>query len=340
MWVDTSATGAGAPTPSTDYFVTTVGTPLLFSAAQLAKNDADPSGASLNIVDVGDTANNGIVTGTAASGFTYHAEGGVRRYRHDPILGARPGRPCRCGHHLCHGPRRRQHGSGADRRVGMWRGRIRVSRCLCIPSANDSDPDGDAFSIVSVDTPAHGTVVQLRERLLSTRRTRRSRVRRRSRTRSRTPPGLLGVEHRDGVGRHVRRRGTGAPTPSTDYFVTTVGTPLLFSAAQLAKNDVDPSGHEFEHRRCGRYREQRDRDRARRRRGSRTRRRRGSSVTTRSNTWCSTRPAMSVWAPSLSRSSPPATRITRRSRSPTPPSAAAGESVFVSTVGERFGSRW
>ncbi len=83
VWVDTSETGAGAPTPQTDYFVTTEDTPLGFTAAQLAANDTDPTGEELNIVDVGDTSNNGTVTGSGGVGVHVHAAVGVCGSGHD-----------------------------------------------------------------------------------------------------------------------------------------------------------------------------------------------------------------------------------------------------------------
>ena len=38
----------------------------------------------------------------------------------------------------------------------MWRGRTR-GRGQVFVTGNDSDPDGDSFGVVGVDTPAHGS---------------------------------------------------------------------------------------------------------------------------------------------------------------------------------------
>jgi PKD repeat protein len=240
LWVDTGVSGTGQPTPADDYFVTTEGTPLSFTAAQLSANDSDPQGQVVSIVDIADSTNNGQVTGSVAAGFTFSPRVGFTgqdKFEYLVVDG---------DGHVGVGEVFVQVVSASDtnRAPVARRDVARVfsgTETYVATSGNDSDPDGHGFSVVSVDRPAHGSVRSFGSSYFFF-----------------TPDvGFSGLETvrytiRDSLGLLASSTvslwvdtgvsGTGQPTPADDYFVTTEGTPLSFTAAQLSANDSDPQG--------------------------------------------------------------------------------------------------
>ncbi len=217
--VDSSTTGAGAPTPQTDYFVTPEATSVGFAASDLAANDTDPQGQASTLVAVSDSSNSGAVTGTGP--FTFTPRSGFVGQDTIEYLVVDPDGHVGVGtvyvQVLAAGDTNQA--PVARRDVERTNKGVQV---FVTATANDSDPDGDSFSVVSVDTPAHGTVIVA---------VRTTSITRRRRTFSGTETitytvrdsgGLLGTGTVT-VWVDTSETGAGAPTPQTDYFVTTGG---------------------------------------------------------------------------------------------------------------------
>ena len=106
-------------------------------------------------------------------------------------------------------------------------------------TGNDSDPDGDSFGVVGVDTPAHGSAYFGSSYMYYT-----------------PAVGFAGVETmtytlRDSHGLSSRGQvvvwvdtatGPGAPETERDYLVATLGASVSFDDAFLLRNDTDPAG--------------------------------------------------------------------------------------------------
>ena len=156
LWVDTGVSGTGQPTPADDYFVTTEGTPLSFTAAQLSANDSDAQGQVVSIVDIADSTNLGIVEGSVASGFTFTPRAGFTGQDTFEYLVVDP------QGHVAVGEVFVQVVSATSTN----RPPVAVADVAASPSgaqvyipvtSNDSDPDGNGFSLVSVGSSARGT---------------------------------------------------------------------------------------------------------------------------------------------------------------------------------------
>ena len=131
-----------------------------FTTADLLANDDDPQGQALTVVAVSEPSNDGALTGTLATGFTYTPS-------NDPALSTPTTRlnylVTDTDGHVAQGqlvdphPRRRRPQPATRRRARHARPTT-ASRSSVFVTGNDFDPDGDPFSVVEVATPAHGTV--------------------------------------------------------------------------------------------------------------------------------------------------------------------------------------
>ena len=106
------------------------------------------------------------------------------------------------------------------------------------PLANDYDPEGESISILSVATPAHGTVSNQGSYFTYTPVATFSGTE----TITYTVRDSTGVTATGTVIVQVdsSSTGTGAPTPQQDHYATTFDHALNFTYAQLAANDTDP----------------------------------------------------------------------------------------------------
>ncbi len=72
VWVDTRAeSGAESPDANTDYLYVYQGSSVGVHHRAALANDSDPQNQTLTVVAVSEPSNNGILTGTLATGFTY-----------------------------------------------------------------------------------------------------------------------------------------------------------------------------------------------------------------------------------------------------------------------------
>ena len=71
VWVDTGTDSTQFPDLLTDYFYAYQGASVGFSTAQLLANDSDPQNQTITVVAVSEPSNNGTLTGTTTTGYTY-----------------------------------------------------------------------------------------------------------------------------------------------------------------------------------------------------------------------------------------------------------------------------
>ena len=154
--------------PNTDYFYVYQGSSVGFTTAQLLANDSDPQSQTLTVVAVSEPSNNGTLTGTLATGYTYTP--GPTPPSSAPTANSTTSSPTptatspKAPSPSASSPpttptttrRRSRHGTA----------RTRATTVAVYVLGNDFDPDGDSFSVVEVATPAHGTVVSSLEQLI------------------------------------------------------------------------------------------------------------------------------------------------------------------------------
>ena len=127
------------------------------AATDLTGNDADPDRQALAVAAVEDSANDGTVTGSAATGFTYTPKPGFTGTDAFTYLVTDP------DGHLAQGTATIQVEPTGSTNTAPVTGpdvaRTNPGTYVYVyPLGNDHDPDGDSFGIYSVATPAHGTV--------------------------------------------------------------------------------------------------------------------------------------------------------------------------------------
>ena len=71
VWVDSGVAGAESPVADDDYAVVYQDATVGFTTGDLIANDDDPQGQALSVVAVSEPSNDGVLTGSLATGFTY-----------------------------------------------------------------------------------------------------------------------------------------------------------------------------------------------------------------------------------------------------------------------------
>ena len=158
MWVDTGVTGPETPLPLADYTFVYQGASVSLTTAQLLSNDSDPQNQPLTVVSVSEPGIEGVLTGDSATGFAFTPS-------LDPTL-------IDTDHALNYLV------TDTDGHVAQSNIIIRILANedpnrppVAVPdtasttgeainvftTGNDFDPDGDAFSVVNIVNPAHGT---------------------------------------------------------------------------------------------------------------------------------------------------------------------------------------
>ena len=241
--VDTGAAGPQTPNPFIDYFVVRQGSSVGFSVADLLANDNEPQGQPMTVIAVSQPANGGTLTGSVAGGFTYTPGGEASFVGHDFDLAYLVVDPD--GHVAQETIRIRILAADDTNRAPVARDdvvRTDLNASVQVtPLGNDFDPDDDAFSIVSMLQPAHGTVTSFGPTHFV----------------YEPDTGFSGTDSvtyvlRDGHGLVASGRvtvhvDTGAagpqtPNPFIDYFVVRQGSSVGFSVGDLLANDNEPQG--------------------------------------------------------------------------------------------------
>ena len=242
VWVDTTVIGAESPLAFADYFYVKQGESIGFSTAQLLSNDNDPQSQALSVVAVSDPGNDGVLTGSAANGGLSYTPSTDPTFANvetqlDYLLLDPDG-------HVVQGEIKIQIlAAGDTNQPPVARDDVTLVGAGGGASAfvlnNDFDPDGDGFSVVSVDTPAHGTIAFGSSFV------------------SYFPvAGFVGADVvtyqiRDSHGLTATATVTvwvdsdanaGTPLPGTDYFYVYQGGSVGFTTAELLSNDTDPHG--------------------------------------------------------------------------------------------------
>ena len=244
VWVDSGVSGPESPDPGRDHLVVYQGSSIAFTAADLLVNDSDPQGQLLTVVAVSEPSNVGILTGSVTTGFVYTPNIDPTTVDTDNDLD-----------YLV---------IDTDGHVSQQRITVRIlaatdtnrapvaradvvrtdngAQVFVSPLGNDYDPDGDGFSIVSVDNPAHGTINGVftngfyytptsgysgTDTITYTIRD----------THGLTRRGLVTVYVDSGVLSTAQ-----SPDPGRDYLVVYQGSSTAFTATQLLVNDSDPQG--------------------------------------------------------------------------------------------------
>ena len=166
VWVDTGPSGPQSPELATDYFYAYQGSALPFTTSQLLANDTDPQGQALTVVAISEPGSDGVVTGDLASGFVYTPAVDPAHVGFDQVLeylGMDTD-----GHVQRTFVSIRILAAGDPNRPPVARDDVARTNTAptvsVVTTGNDFDPDGDGFSVVSINTPAHGTVGQHRIR--------------------------------------------------------------------------------------------------------------------------------------------------------------------------------
>ncbi len=153
-------TEPSAPTPQTDYFYVYQGSSVGFTTAQLLDNDVDPDNQPLTVVAVSEPSNNGTLTGTLTDGYDYTPDTDAGLIGTDSNL-----------HYLVTDPDGhvdqgtitiRILATGDTNQPPVARADVARTNAgtsgVVSRAPNDFDPDGDAFTLVEIANPAHGTV--------------------------------------------------------------------------------------------------------------------------------------------------------------------------------------
>ena len=161
VYVDTGTqSSAQSPDLGRDYLVVYQGSSTTFTAADLLINDSDPQGQTLTVVAVSEPSNVGTLTGTVTTGFVYtpNVDPTTVNTDHDLeylVIDTD-------GHVTQQTITVRILAAGDTNQAPVARADVdRTNNGVSVqvlPLGNDYDPDGDSFSIVSVDNPAHGNI--------------------------------------------------------------------------------------------------------------------------------------------------------------------------------------